>query len=128
MAASNTTSETALLTMRIFSQLKAVHALIHVYFITALLGIIHIRKKKYASGIKKKKTPKHPKATPRETSRLLLCMSHRRLCVPAGLRGHIGAACRCSWSWHILYPGSLFLEASGIQDQASVTLKKYIYF
>lgn len=50
MAGSNTALETALLTMRIFFQLKAVHSLIHVYFITALLGIIHIRKKEYVAG------------------------------------------------------------------------------
>lgn len=49
MAASDTTLETALLTMRIFFQLKAVHSLVHVYFIIALLEIIHIRKKKYVA-------------------------------------------------------------------------------
>lgn len=58
MAASDTTLETALLTMRIFFQLKAMHGLIHVYFIIALLGIIHIRKKKYIAGIKKKNKTK----------------------------------------------------------------------
>lgn len=45
MAGSDIVLETALLTRRIFFQLKAVHSLVHVYFITALLGIIHIKKK-----------------------------------------------------------------------------------
>lgn len=110
MAASDTASETALLTMRIFFQLKAVHGLVHVYFITALLGIIHIRKKKYVAGEKKKRN--NPKATQCETNRLPLCISHRGLCAPEGLRGHSGAVLRHGWSWHILdpvsFPGSFW--------------------
>lgn len=53
MAGSDIVLETALLTRRIFFQLKAVHSLVHVYFITALLGIIHIKKKEYVAGEKK---------------------------------------------------------------------------
>lgn len=105
MAGSNTALETALLTMRIFFQLKAVHSLIHVYFITALLGIIHIRKKEYVAGRggnPQNNTVGNQQASP--------CTSHIGLCAPVGPRGHPGATLRHSRNWHVLDPGSVFLE------------------